>query len=195
MAERLSALAHLPVTAADGAGVTLTELRPAAILQVQAWPNSLSTTKAVIAELLGLDAPAVGLAAAREELLVAAAAPGRYLVVGTAANIRERFEGTLPPSVGAVTDLSHGRTMLRLEGDAAAGVLSKCVALDLHSSAFPPGRVAQTMIHHIDVMLHRRAESSFDLWVLRSFAEALAEWLLDAGAEYEIAFSRQADRV
>jgi heterotetrameric sarcosine oxidase gamma subunit len=51
------------------------------------------------------------------------------------------------------------------------------------------------MIHHIDVMLHRRAESCFDLWVFRSFAEALAEWLLDAGAEDEIAFAGQADQM
>src|SRR5215210_6478268 len=46
---------------------------------------------------------------------------------------------------------------------------------------FPPGRVAQTMIHHIDVLLHRQKRSSFDLWVLRSFAAALTEWLIDAG--------------
>ena len=45
------------------------------------------------------------------------------------------------------------------------------------------------MIHHIDVVIHRRAETHFELWVLRSFAEALAEWLLDAGIEDEIGFA------
>jgi heterotetrameric sarcosine oxidase gamma subunit len=64
------------------------------------------------------------------------------------------------------------------------------VALDLQAGAFPPGRVAQTVIHHVDVLLHRRAVEAFDLWALRGFAEALAEWIIDAGLEFGIAFDR-----
>ncbi len=76
--------------------------------------------------------------------------------------------------------------MLALEGEAAAAVLQKCVAIDI--SALPPGRAAQTMSHHIDVLIHRRTATEFRLMVLRSFAEALAEWLLDAGLEEGIGF-------
>jgi sarcosine oxidase gamma subunit len=46
------------------------------------------------------------------------------------------------------------------------------------------------MIHHIDVLILRPAETEFRLLVLRSLAEALAEWLLDAGLEEGIGFRR-----
>jgi sarcosine oxidase subunit gamma len=68
------------------------------------------------------------------------------------------------------------------------------VAIDLDPAVFPPGRAAQTMIHHIDVLVHRTAETTFELWVLRSFAESLAEWVLDAGQEFGAAFSASGPR-
>jgi sarcosine oxidase gamma subunit len=40
----------------------------------------------------------------------------------------------------------------------------------------------------MDVLVIRREEQVFDLVVLRGFALSLAEWLLDAGLEYEIGF-------
>ena len=110
-----------------------------------------------------------------------AVAPGTFLVAGLTTDLAKLVREALPPTDAAVTDLSHGRTVLSLEGDAAADVLQSCVTLDL--SAFPPGRAAQTAIHHIDVLIHRRSETRFELWALRSFAHALAEWLLDAGLE------------
>jgi heterotetrameric sarcosine oxidase gamma subunit len=52
--------------------------------------------------------------------------------------------------------------------------------IDLDQAAFPVGHVAQTAIHHIDVLIHRIEEAAFEVWVLRSFSESLVEWLLDA---------------
>ncbi len=190
MAERLSALAHHSATAAGDARVSLSEARPGSILQVEAWPDTLDTVRRVIAEMLGVGAPTVGRAATGSGATVAAIAPGRFLIAAEAGDLLQRFEAALPSGDAAVADLSHGRVILKLEGEAAAAVLSTSVALDLDPSTFPVGRVAQTMIHHVDVVIHRRAETYFELWVLRSFAGALAEWLLDASAESGIAFAR-----
>jgi heterotetrameric sarcosine oxidase gamma subunit len=178
MAERLSALAHLPAAAAAGR-VTLSEIRAGSILQIQAWPETADTVRRVIAELLGVEAPAIGKASVGAGVTVAAIAPGRYLVSADSADIPQKFEAAFPSSDAAVSDISHGRVILKLEGEAAASVLATSVALDLDPSVFPAGRVVQTMIHHIDVVIHRRSETHFELWVLRSFAEALAEWLSD----------------
>jgi methylglutamate dehydrogenase subunit D len=190
MAERRSALAYLPLAASAEARVSLSESRPASLLQVAAWPDTLATVEAVVGELLGLGVPPLGTAVADPNLTIAAIAPGRFLIAGIAPDLAPRLEAALPSEDAAVTDLSHGRVILRLQGDAAAELLAKGVALDLHPAAFPPGRVAQTAIHHIDVLLHRRAADSFDLWALRGFAEALAEWLVDAGLEFAIAVER-----
>ena len=190
MAERRSALAHLTPVIPDEARVRLSENRPGSLLQVAAWPDTLPTVEAVIGELLGVGAPPLGTAFADPNLTIAAIAPGHYLIAGVAPDLAPRLEAALPSSDAAVTNLSHGRVILRLQGEAAAGVLAKGVALDLDPAIFPSGQVAQTAIHHIDVMIHRQAEMIFDLWVLRGFAEALAEWLLDAGLEDGIAFER-----
>ena len=189
MAERLSALAHLPA-AAGGGRVTLSEVRVGSILQVQAWPETVETVRSVIAHLLGIEAPAIGKALVGAGVTIAAIAPGRYLVSSDAGEIAQKFEAAFPSSDAAVSDLSHGRVILKLEGEAAASVLTTSIALDLDPSVFPAGRVAQTMIHHIDVVIHRHSETHFELWVLRSFAESLAEWLLDQGLESGIGFAR-----
>jgi methylglutamate dehydrogenase subunit D len=176
MADRRGPLTHHSGPG-DRPGVTLSEVLPGSIVQVQAWPDTLDTVRRVISELLGIDAPAVGRSAGTEDILLAATAPGRFLITSDATDLAERFEAALTAQDGAVTDLAHGRTILRLEGERAAAIMTKCVAIDLDPTVFPPGRVAQTAIHHIDVLLYRRSETSFDLWSLRSFTEALAEWL------------------
>ena len=190
MAERRSALAQLPASTPTRAVVRLSEIRPGSILQVSAWPDTLAAVEAVITDLLGVQAPTVGMALADPNLTVAAISPGRFLISGMAPDLAARFEAALPSEDGAVTDLSHGRVILRLDGEAAA-LLAAAVAIDLDPSVFPPGRVAQTMVHYIDIVLHRLTRTRFDIWVLRGFAESLAEWLLDAGAEMGIAFEQR----
>jgi heterotetrameric sarcosine oxidase gamma subunit len=179
MAERRSALTHLPA-AATGVRIALSEFRPGTILQLHAWPQTLGTMRRIIAELLMLNAPAIGQAESAAGVTIAAIAPGRFLIAANAGDLLQRFQAALTPEDGTVSDVSHGRVILKLEGAAAQNLLQACVMIDLDPAAFPPGRMAQTMIHHIDVAIHRRAETHFEIWVLRSFAEALAEWLLDA---------------
>ena len=190
MAERASALAHRPESTPAKPAVRLSEVRPGSILQVAAWPDTLGAVEAVITDLLGVQAPVVGTASADPNLTIAGLAPGRFLISGMAPDLATRFEAALPSEDGAVTDMSHGRVILRLDGEAAP-LLASAVALDLHLSVFPPGRVAQTTIHHIDVVVHRLTATRFDLWVLRGFAESLLDWLLDAGLEIGIAFERR----
>jgi sarcosine oxidase gamma subunit len=54
--------------------------------------------------------------------------------------------------------------------------------------------VAQTSVHHVDVLLHRVSSGVYHLWVLRGFAESLAEWILDAGAEFGASFAPESSR-
>ena len=189
MAERASALAHRPDGVPGEAVGRLSEIRPRSILQVSAWPDTLPSVQAVITDLLGVQPPTVGMALADPNITVACVAPGRFMIAGMAPDLAIRFEAALSSEDGAVTDLSHGRVILRLEGEAAR-LLASAVALDLHPSVFPPGRVAPTVIHHIDVLVHRLSATRFDLWVLRGFAESLLDWLLDAGVEIGVAFEQ-----
>lgn len=184
MAERRSALAHLTANAVDGARVSISEVRPAALLQIQAWPDTLATVDAVITQLLEIaDPPQLGRAAWFHGGSICATAPGRYFVSTTADDVAASLRTAFSSQDAAITDISHGRTVLRLEGEAAADLLARCVPLDFDAGVFPIDRVAETAIHHAGVLIHRLTETSFEVWALRSFAESLVEWLLDAGAE------------
>ena len=180
MAERLSALALSHEGAGEGR-VVLSEWRAQSILQVQAWPDSLDRVLGIITGLTDVRTPEPGSAAHAPGVTLAAIAPGRFWIAGDTEDLVTRFEGALSIGDAAVSNLSHGRTILLLEGETAPDLLQSCVRIDLDPSVFRPGRVAQTMIHHVDVLIVRQTETSFQLWVLRSFAQSLAEWLLDAG--------------
>lgn len=91
----------------------------------------------------------------------------------------------------AVTDVSDGRVALRLAGPNARDVLAKGCPLDLHPRAFAVGSCAQSLLGKTSVLLHLVADdagrgATFDVYVARSFAHYLFDWLEDAGREYGV---------
>lgn len=103
-----------------------------------------------------------------------------------AATLRDALAGRR----GAATDLSDSRTCLRIGGPQARALLSKGTPLDLHPGVFAVGRCAQSHLAKCDVLVHLVADDggpdgpTFELYVLRSFAEYLWTWLEDAAREY-----------
>lgn len=189
MADRRSALAGLARPQISGAPqATLHEIVAGSVVQVVAWPEGAARVRSAVAEAVGVAAPPLGRAAGDDAAWVAHVAPGRYLALAGSPGLAARLETLLGAGDGAVIDLDEARTVLRLEGPKSAAILAKGVALDLDPAAFPVGRAAQTSIHHIDLMLHRRGDDVFDIVVFRSLAQSLGEWLLDAGLEFSISY-------
>ncbi|MER9408207.1 sarcosine oxidase subunit gamma [Mesorhizobium caraganae] len=112
--------------------------------------------------------------------------PGQWFIVGdvpmTQENIKTLFETLEPRATGV--DQSAGRVRIRIDGKQAGRVLSKGTALDLSADAFPVGRSATTLIGHIAAHITRIDTDSFELMVLRSFAECLWDDLTRMSAEY-----------
>jgi heterotetrameric sarcosine oxidase gamma subunit len=100
--------------------------------------------------------------------------PDEWLVLGA----HEQDYADQPAAV----DVSANRVCLELAGEGAADVLARGCALDLHSSVFPPGRCAQTLLARAQVILYRTDEHAFRLLVRPSFADYVRAWLRDAGA-------------
>ena len=186
MAEPLKDHAALLVagTVATGkGGVRLFERRDLCLIQVIARPGHERET----ARILGLELPQrpntmrsvegvqVFCQRPRDWLIVTADAEGRTGSIAVEA--RTRLAGH-----AAAIDQSHGRIVLRLEGEGARDLLQKGCNLDLDALAFPEGALAQTGINGIAVMVHAAGAAGFDLYVARSFAASLAEWLDHAGA-------------
>jgi heterotetrameric sarcosine oxidase gamma subunit len=83
----------------------------------------------------------------------------------------------------SVTEVSHARTLIRIQGPRVRSVLAQGISLDLHDQVFPPGAFAQTRCGHLAVLLLRgRSNDHWDLMVHSSYAVSLWEWVLAAGA-------------
>jgi sarcosine oxidase subunit gamma len=111
------------------------------------------------------------------------AGPGQWFMVGDEPLSAEDFASLVArlPDV-AVSDQSHGRVRIVVEGAQAAAMLAKGTAVDLEALAV--GGCANTLVGQLGVHLTKTAASTYELMVLRSFAEALWHDLEVMAAEY-----------
>lgn len=170
-------------------GVALSETAPGSIVEIAGWADSADKIRAAIASVLKLkvgDAPGDG--AISEGSAAFSIAPRRFLLADEDEGLAERMAKAIPAAVGSVTDLSHGRTALRVEGAKAEWLLAKFFAVDFSIAKIPVGHGISTNHHDIFTQIQRRAEQSFDLYVFRSFARSFWKALCHAAEEtgYEI---------
>ncbi|MDA8283022.1 MAG: sarcosine oxidase, partial [Actinomycetota bacterium] len=137
----------------------------------------------------------MGRAARQGGRLVVGAGPGEWLVLGPqgqgdaiVAELGDRLAGT--GGLVSVVDLTHGRALMRLTGDAAVtGVLSKLCAVNLSDRAAPDGTALRSSVASLvtDVVRDDRdGQRSFLLHCERSSGQYLFDALLDAGADQGI---------
>ncbi len=115
-------------------------------------------------------------------------APGRFLIVDQDEGLAATVSGAVTSEIGTVTDLSHGRTALRISGPKAEWVLAKFFAIDFSLPAFPVGSGVATVHHDIFAHIQRTGADQFDLYVFRSFARSFWTALCHASEEvgYEV---------
>lgn len=172
-----------------GVGVTLSETQPGSIVQLAAWPGSEKQLIALIRTVAGLALPdGAGGGVAEEAKAAFGIAPGKFTVVDEAEGLADAFAKKVTPAIGTVTDLSHGRTAIRIAGPKAAWVLAKFFAIDFSLPAFPLGSGRSTMHHDIFAQIQRTGADQFDLYVFRSFARSFWRALCHASEEvgYEV---------
>ncbi len=98
--------------------------------------------------------------------------------------LRQGFSGRH----ASVVDVSETRTIVTLAGPRSRELLARGISLDLHPRVFPTGQCAETGMSRCNVLLHLVDERpSFDLYVLKSFADYLWRWIELAGADFRIA--------
>ncbi len=69
------------------------------------------------------------------------------------------------------------------------------MAINLHPTVFHVGQFAQTALHHTGVVVERSGESRYELYALRTFAESIWDWLIDAALPfgYEVEVDQATD--
>ena len=172
-----------------GVDVILTETRPGSILQLAAWPGAEKQLIEAIRSVTGLALPdGAGGGLAKDGKAVFGFAPGKFIVVDEAEGLASAFAKAVTPAIGTVTDLSHGRTAIRIAGPKAEWVLAKFFAIDFALPAFPVGAGRSTTHHDVFAQIQRTGADQFDIYVFRSFARSFWKALCHASEEvgYEV---------
>ena len=179
LAERVAAGGH------DGAeghrGILITETRNVHVAQLTAFRDAVhgDPLRETVLPLLGALPTDVGSALEGARTTVLRLGFDQYWVATRNTSLVAEIARAIPASVGCVTPLTS-RVRLTVEGPEVRLLLCKGIALDLHPRRFVVGRVAQTELNHSGVVLLRAGESRFDLYILRSFAASIWDWLIDA---------------
>lgn len=113
--------------------------------------------------------------------------PDEWLVTvpdGAVPELPARLARAVEGGRAVLTDLSSSRTVIALSGDRARTVLEKGCGLDLHPRAFAAGHCGQTLLAGVPVILDQTGPAAYRLFVRRSTARWLVEWLIDAAQEF-----------
>jgi len=129
--------------------------------------------------VLGVNLPLVPNTTARtDQLTVFWLAPTRWLIAceeSAGAEVETRLRAAC---ASGVTDVSGGRVAIRIAGGSGRRKLASDCPIDLHPRSLPPGTAVQTMLAGTSVMLHALPDrDAFDIYVPRSYAVAVWEWL------------------
>jgi sarcosine oxidase subunit gamma len=152
---------------------------------ISTWVNGLPGLLDALTTVFGDTVPQrIGKTTRTEFGLLMKSGPEEFLLVGDDASDRAAMLRTLiGADTGSVTDLSHARCRIHIEGAQCRTVLNKLFALDLRESAFAIGDIAMTGTHHVPSTLHRLGPDSFDLYVFSTYAYDQLATVLDAAQE------------
>ncbi|HEV7480041.1 MAG TPA: sarcosine oxidase subunit gamma family protein [Roseiarcus sp.] len=109
--------------------------------------------------------------------------PDEWLLIADgadAADIGAMLESVLEGTAHSLVDVSHRQIALIASGPTAARVLNAGCPLDLDLKAFPVGFATRTLFDKVEIVLWRRAETTFHIEIWRSFAPFLVGSLAEA---------------
>ena len=174
--------------AAGQIGVQLTAGMLPSFTLISTWISGLPGLLHALTTVFGDVVPQrIGKTASTEFGLLARSGPEEFLLVGHDHTDHAAMLRTLiGADIGSVTDLSHARCRIHVEGPRCRTLLNKLFALDLRESAFSIGDIAMTGTHHVPSTLHRLGTDAFDLYVFSTYAYDQLATVLDAAQEYGV---------
>ncbi len=100
-----------------------------------------------------------------------------------AQEIISHIDRTLSGQLYAATDMSSHYVCFALRGPAARTVLAMGCGIDMHESAFMTGQCTHTHFANVQLFIVVVEDNHFELYVDRSHARYLSDWLVNAGED------------
>ena len=92
------------------------------------------------------------------------------------------FNSISKTNLGAVIDVTDQFVQLELKGKNIYKIFSAGCPFNFNEFKEKKGSTTQTVLNHIDVILHHKEENVVNLFVRRSFAEHLWSWIEDSAS-------------
>ena len=92
------------------------------------------------------------------------------------------FNSISKTALGAVVDVTDQFVQLELKGENIYEIFSAGSPFNFNEFKEKKGSTTQTVLNHIDVILHHKEENIINLFVRRSFAEHLWSWIEDSAS-------------
>ena len=166
-----------------GRELAIEEVTGLQLIQVAAWAdNTDSVEQRLVAELGMPGIPLPGTAVQNGDVLLARVEPLKWWILNSGVEISVP---ELSPTEGCLLDLSHSRTWLAISGENAGSLLNRFLPIDLRDAVFPAGSIATTAFHHTGVTVHRSADGSYNLLLLRSFAVSLWQMMHETALQFK----------
>jgi len=84
--------------------------------------------------------------------------------------------------LGSVTNVTDHWVMINLKGNNVFELLSSGCPFNFNDFKNSKGAVTQTLLNHVDVIIHNKSINNLNLFVRRSFSEHLFSWINDAAS-------------
>ncbi len=158
------------------------------LLQVGAWPETVSSVAQELAAAIGTAAPAPrGPAVTSGTRAAFFVGPDKIWVTAPFADGLSATLGKLwPSSKAVVTELGHSRTVIRVAGANARDLIARFLAVDTDPALFSVGRVVSAGLHGLGVTLHHVTDGAYDLYLPRTFALSLVEGIVEVAEQWGV---------
>ena len=84
--------------------------------------------------------------------------------------------------IGSVTNITDHWIVINIKGDKVFELLSSGSPFNFNNFKNVKGAVTQTLLNHIDVIIHNKNINDLNLFVRRSFFDHLFSWINDAAS-------------
>jgi len=111
-------------------------------------------------------------------------APRTWLILSSKNNTIETVQKNFKETDFAVTDISHSRAVIQIQGDQAKEILKKGSPINFNE--FEVNQCAGTVFHGITIIIDSISNNpdTFNLLVLRSFGESFYHHITDSALEF-----------
>jgi len=172
----------------DGLAISLVELTDIGMIDLRGRADDALFAKAVH-RCLGLDLPTIPRqSTTRDQVTLLWLSPDQWLALvprNEAPALAAALQAETAATHALICDVSDMRAIIRLGGEGVREVLAKGTAANLFTAKFAPGYVRRASFADVASLIHVvSAEPEIvDLYVFRSYADFVWEWLLKTASE------------